>query len=75
MVEYIRLDPFIFFPYFIPGEEINLDGNTIFRGLKLADNLIQILIYDRKTCQITLYIYTEYLGVCRYYILIRLVIR
>ena len=31
MVEYIRLDPFIFFPYFIPGEEINLDGNTIFR--------------------------------------------
>lgn len=38
MVEYVRLDPFVLFPYLVAGEEIDLDRHTVLGGLKLADD-------------------------------------
>ena len=52
MIEYIRLDAFVFFPYFIAGKEIDLDRHTVFCRLQLADDQVEVGVYNRQTGQV-----------------------
>jgi hypothetical protein len=49
MVEDIGLNTFVFLPYFVSGEEINLDRYAIFGSFFLADYQVKILVYYRQT--------------------------
>ena len=74
MVEDIRLDTLVFFPYFIAGEKIDLDRYAIFSRLQLADDQIEVRINNREACQVFLHIDTEHLRIGRYHAFVRLVV-
>ena len=74
MVENIRLDALVFFPYFIAGEKIDLDRYAIFSRLQLADDQIKVRINNRETCQVFLHIDTEHLRIGRCHAFVRLVV-
>ena len=74
MVEDIRLDALVFFPYFIAGEKIDLDRYAIFSRLQLADDQIEVRINNREACQVFLHIDTEHLRIGRCHAFVRLVV-
>ena len=74
MIEYIRLDPFVVFPHFVAGEEIDFYRKPIFGDLLLRNDQVKMLIDLRDRPQITFGIVSEELCVGGLLLRLRLVI-